>query len=127
MKPNCITAMGAGATAGIGRLGTTGMFLAQTLLYCLTPPVKGERVLRQIWFIGWKSMLVIALDGNLHGDGAWPCRDFRPCGEWVPRPFLGQWSRCRLIRELGPVLTALMVTGRAGSAIAAEIGIMRTS
>ena len=52
--------MGGGATAGIGRLGRTGMFLAQTLLCCLTPPVKGERVLKQIWFIGWKSMLVIA-------------------------------------------------------------------
>jgi hypothetical protein len=40
------------------------MFLGQTLLQALTPPVKGERVLRQTWFIGWKSMLVIALTGT---------------------------------------------------------------
>ena len=39
--------------------------------------------------------------------------------------WLGSAVGLSLIRELGPVLTALMVTGRAGSAIAAEIGIMR--
>ena len=62
-----ITTMGAALMAEVGRLGRTGMFLGQTLLYCLTPPVKGERVLRQIWFIGWKSMLVIALTGTFTG------------------------------------------------------------
>ena len=41
--------------------------------------------------------------------------------------FLGPMVGLALIKELGPVLTALMVTGRAGSAIAAEIGIMRIS
>lgn len=41
--------------------------------------------------------------------------------------FLGSAVALSLIRELGPVLTALMVTGRAGSAICAEIGIMRNS
>jgi phospholipid/cholesterol/gamma-HCH transport system permease protein len=40
---------------------------------------------------------------------------------------LGPMVALSLVRELGPVLAALMVTGRAGSAIAAEIGIMRTS
>jgi phospholipid/cholesterol/gamma-HCH transport system permease protein len=40
---------------------------------------------------------------------------------------LGPMVSLSLIRELGPVLTALMVTGRAGSAITAELGIMRTS
>ena len=41
--------------------------------------------------------------------------------------FLGSAVSLSLIRELGPVLTAIMVTGRAGSAMAAEIGIMRIS
>ncbi len=40
---------------------------------------------------------------------------------------LGSAVALSLIRELGPVLSALMVTGRAGSAICAEIGIMRIS
>lgn len=41
--------------------------------------------------------------------------------------FLGSAVALSLIRELGPVLAAIMVTGRAGSAMTAEIGIMRIS
>src|ERR1022692_152905 len=126
MKPNCITAMGAGATAVIGRLGTTGLFLAHTLFCCLTPPVKGTRVLKQIWFIGWKSMLVIALTGTFTGMVLAP-KSFPTLRRVGSEALLGPLVALSLTRELGPVLTALMVTGRAGSAIAAEIGIMRTS
>ena len=62
-----ITTMGAALLEKVGRLGRTGMFLCQSLLHCVTPPVKGDRVLRQTWFIGWKSMLVIALTGTFTG------------------------------------------------------------
>ena len=126
MKPDCITAMGAGATGVIGRLGTTGLFLAQTLFCCLTPPVKGMRVLKQIWFIGWKSMLVIVLTGTFTGM-VLALQSFPTLRRVGSEALLGPLVALSLTRELGPVLTALMVTGRAGSAIAAEIGIMRTT
>ena len=121
-----ITTMGAALMAEVGRLGRTGMFLGQTLLDSLTPPVKGERVLRQTWFIGWKSMLVIALTGTFTGMVV-ALQGFPTLRRVGSEALLGPMVSLSLIRELGPVLTALMVTGRAGSAIAAEIGIMRTS
>ena len=102
------------------------MFLGQTLLHSLTPPIKGERVLRQTWFIGWKSMLVIALTGTFTGMVV-ALQGFPTLRRVGSEALLGPMVSLSLIRELGPVLTALMVTGRAGSAIAAEIGIMRTS
>src|SRR5215470_14526911 len=62
-----IITIGAALMAKVGRLGRTGMFLGQSLLDSVTSPIKGERVLRQIWFIGWKSILVIALTGIFTG------------------------------------------------------------
>ena len=121
-----ITTLGAALLAEVGQLGKTGTFLGQTLLHSLTPPVKGERVLRQIWFIGWKSMLVIALTGTFTGMVV-ALQGFPTLRRVGSEALLGPMVSLSLIRELGPVLTALMVTGRAGSAIAAEIGIMRTS
>jgi phospholipid/cholesterol/gamma-HCH transport system permease protein len=118
--------MGAALLEQIGRLGRTGMFAGQTLLHSLTPPIKGERVLRQIWFIGWKSMLVIALTGTFTGMVV-ALQGFPTLRRVGSEALLGPMVSLSLIRELGPVLTALMVTGRAGSAIAAELGIMRTS
>jgi phospholipid/cholesterol/gamma-HCH transport system permease protein len=112
--------------AEVGRLGRTGMFLGQTLFFSLTAPIKGERVLRQTWFIGWKSMLVIALTGTFTGMVV-ALQGFPTLRRVGSEALLGPMVSLSLIRELGPVLTALMVTGRAGSAIAAEIGIMRTS
>jgi len=121
-----ITTLGAALLAEVGQLGKTGTFLGQTLLHSLTPPVKGERVLRQIWFIGWKSMLVIALTGTFTGMVV-ALQGFPTLRRVGSEALLGPMVSLSLIRELGPVLTGPMVTGRAGSAIAAEIGIMRTS
>jgi len=121
-----ITTLGATLLAEVGRLGRTGMFLGQTVLDSLTPPLKGERILRQTWFIGWKSMFVIALTGTFTGMVV-ALQGFPTLQRVGSEALLGPMVSLSLIRELGPVLTALMVTGRAGSAIAAEIGIMRNS
>jgi len=118
--------LGAGFMARVGRLGRTGVFFGQTLLYCLTPPIKVERVLRQVWFIGWKSMLVIALTGTFTGM-VLSLQGFPTLRRVGSEALLGPLVALALIRELGPVLTALMVTGRAGSSLAAELGMMRTN
>jgi len=121
-----ITNIGAALVARIAHLGRTGVFLGQTLLCSLTAPLQGERVLRQTWFIGWKSMLVIALTGTFTGMVV-ALQGFPALRRVGSEALLGPMVALSLVRELGPVLAALMVTGRAGSAIAAEIGIMRTS
>jgi phospholipid/cholesterol/gamma-HCH transport system permease protein len=120
------TALGAWLLSGLAHLGRAGVFLAQTLYCGATPPFKLRLGVKQIWFIGWKSIGVICLmavfSGMVLALQAYPT--LRQLGS---EGFLGPLVAVSLIRELGPVLSALMVTGRAGSSIAAEIGIMRTN
>ncbi|MDR2892275.1 MAG: ABC transporter permease [Deltaproteobacteria bacterium] len=84
------------------------------------------KVLRQIHFIGSNSLFLIALIGFFTGmvlglQGYYALATFGSEG------VLGTLVALSLVRELGPVLTAIMITGRAGSAMTAEIGVMRIS
>ena len=106
--------------------GRMGMFLGASLLQLLRPPYPLRRILQQIHFVGTRSILVILFTGAFTGmvlalQGYYSLRKFGSEG------LLGSAVALSLLRELGPVLTALMVVGRAGSAICAEIGIMRNS
>lgn len=119
-----LTSLGAWAIERVQHLGRSGLFLVQSLWCCVTPPLKVVRISKQVWFIGWKSMLVICLTGVFTGM-VLALQGFPTLRRVGSEGFLGPLVALSLIRELGPVLAALMVTGRAGSAIAAEIGIMR--
>jgi phospholipid/cholesterol/gamma-HCH transport system permease protein len=120
------------AVGGLGRktlgflleLGRMMVFLIGTLAWLMRPPFRIRQLLKQIHFIGVKSLFVIALTGIFTGmvlglQGYYSLRKFGAEG------LLGSAVALTIIRELGPVLSALMVTGRAGSAMTAEIGIMR--
>jgi len=103
-----------------------GLFLVACLASVVRPPYKLAPIVRQIHFIGARSSFVILFTGAFTGmvlglQGYYTLRKFGSEG------LLGSAVAVSLIRELGPVLTALMVIGRAGSAICAEIGIMRNS
>jgi phospholipid/cholesterol/gamma-HCH transport system permease protein len=78
----------------------------------------------RIHFIGAKSLSVIVLTGAFTGM-VLGLQVFHTLRKFGSEGFLGSVVALSLIRELGPVLCALMVTGRAGSALTAEIGIMR--
>jgi phospholipid/cholesterol/gamma-HCH transport system permease protein len=75
-------------------------------------------------FIGTKSLLVIGFTAAFTGM-VLALQGYHTLTKFGSEGWLGSAVGLTLIRELGPVLSALMVTGRAGSAIAAEIGIMR--
>ncbi len=105
-------------------LGRLGLFLGQSLGILCLPPLKVRRILRQIDFIGTRSLLVIGLTGLFAGM-VLALQGYYTLTRFGSEAFLGPAVAISLITELGPVLSALMVTGRAGSAIAAEIGIMR--
>ena len=121
-----IRKLGALSLFSLRRTGRMGLFLGQAFIYASTPPFKFFRVLQQIRFIGFQSILVIFLTGAFAGmvlglQGFYTLNRFGSTG------LLGPMVAFSLIRELGPVLSALMVTGRAGSAMTAEIGIMRNT
>jgi phospholipid/cholesterol/gamma-HCH transport system permease protein len=103
-----------------------GIFLFNTFFYACIPPMKFNRVLKQIRFIGFQSTLLIILTGGFSGM-VLGFQGYYSLSRFGSDAFLGPMVGLALIRELGPVISALMVTGRAGSAITAEIGIMRIS
>jgi phospholipid/cholesterol/gamma-HCH transport system permease protein len=123
---NPFVILGAWCIERVGRLGRAGVFLAQSLTCTVSPPIKFQRVLKQIWFVGWKSMPVICLTGAFTGM-VLALQGYPTLKRVGSEAFLGPLVALSLTRELGPVLAALMVTGRAGSSIAAEIGIMRSN
>ena len=101
-----------------------GLFLVNVLFSFIVPPLYVSQTIRRIDFIGARSLLLIVFTGAFAGmvvalQGHIALRRFG--GEELLGPGVG----LILIRELGPVLSALMVTGRAGSALTAELGIMR--
>jgi phospholipid/cholesterol/gamma-HCH transport system permease protein len=108
----------------INEMGKMTIFLSRTVSALLLPPYRFRRIVKQVHFIGVKSLFVIVLTAAFTGmvlalQGYYTLRKFGSEG------LLGSAVALSLIRELGPVLSALMVTGRAGSALTAEIGIMR--
>jgi phospholipid/cholesterol/gamma-HCH transport system permease protein len=119
-----IRKLGTVTLGGLRTLGHMGLFLARALFCLFTPPLKLSWVLKQIQFIGFQSTLVIFLTGAFTGM-VLGLQGFYTLNRFGSAALLGPMVALSLVRELGPVLSALMVTGRAGSAMTAEIGIMR--
>ncbi len=116
--------LGALSLRTLRNTGRMGLFLAKTFVFSATPPWKYSQFLRQIQFIGFQSVLVIFLTGAFTGM-VLGLQGYYTLNRFGSAALLGPMVALSLIKELGPVLCALMVTGRAGSAMTAEIGIMR--
>lgn len=125
-EPGAIETIGAAAMRLLGEMGAVFLFFLDGLRHILTGTKQAGKVLRQTYIIGARSMFLIALIGGFTGmvlglQGYYTLIKFGSEG------MLGAVVALALIMELGPVLTAIMITGRAGSAMAAEIGVMRIS
>jgi phospholipid/cholesterol/gamma-HCH transport system permease protein len=104
--------------------GRAWIFLFQTLQAIVKFPLRLSLFVKQIYEIGVGSLLVISLIGGFTG-AVLAVQGEYTLAKFGATAYTGSAVALSLIRELGPVLTALMVIGRAGSAITAEIGIMR--
>lgn len=101
------------------------LFLA-TLVWMLRPPVRIRAVFQQMEFVGVNSLLVVVLTGVFTG-GVLAFQAYHGFRLFSAESLVGSTVALAMTRELGPVLTSLMVTGRAGSAMAAELGTMRVT
>ena len=106
------------------RIGRACLFLLAGLWRIVTPPYKLPPLVKQIYFIGSRSVLVIVVAGVFVGMVV-ALQFYDTLLRFGSVSLLGAAVGLSLMRELGPVITALVVIGRAGSAICAEIGIMR--
>lgn len=104
--------------------GNLFLFLVSVVSAMLVPPYRLKNILKQIHFIGVRSLFVVGLTAVFAGM-VLALQGYYTLTRFGAEGLLGPAVALSIIRELGPVLSGLMVTGRAGSALAAELGIMR--
>ncbi|MCK9362062.1 MAG: ABC transporter permease [Syntrophales bacterium] len=119
------TALGRKAIHLVNSLGASGIFLFLAFTGIFRPK-QLSKILHQIYYIGARSFGIIALVSLFTGM-VLGLQSYHALVQFGAEGALGTLVSLTLIRELGPVLTAIMITARAGSAITAEIGIQRIS
>lgn len=106
-------------------LGAATIFLCLALIRIFSPK-QPAKIVQQIYYIGAASTGIILLVGLFTGM-VLGLQSYYALVKFGAEGALGTLVALSLIRELGPVLTAIMITARAGSAMTAEIGILRIS
>jgi phospholipid/cholesterol/gamma-HCH transport system permease protein len=118
-----ISGLGARAVGFVGELGALAAFGAAALGALLRPPLRVRRILDELHDVGTLSVAVIGVSGLAVGM-VLGLQGYNTLVRYGAEESLGTFVGLVLIRELGPVLSALLLTGRAASAAAAEIASM---
>jgi phospholipid/cholesterol/gamma-HCH transport system permease protein len=121
-----VEAIGASTLNVFEEAGRTFNLLLLVLWQLLQPPYRLYPIVRQTYFIGARSMTIIALSGVTIGMVI-GLAFYTILVRFASVNLLGAGVVLSIVREIGPIMTALMVVGRAGSAMCAELGIMRIS
>lgn len=118
-------AIGRTVIAWVNHLGAAAIFLGLALLETFSRN-QFSRTVAQVYYIGARSITIILLVSLFTGM-VLGLQAHHALVQFGAEGAVGSLVALSLIMELGPVLTAIMITARAGSAIAAEIGILRIS
>jgi phospholipid/cholesterol/gamma-HCH transport system permease protein len=121
---NLVRQLGQRSLNIVQEAGGMMIFLLESLGLAFVPPFRPRRVLEEIYKIGVKSTLIVMLTGAFTGM-VMALQGYYTLKQYGSEGALGSAVALSLIREMGPVLTGIMVSARAGSAVTAEIGIMR--
>jgi len=110
----------------VRKFGTSGIFLGRLLWACIPALGRPRLIIAQIFNAGGRSLIIIMLSGLFTG------MVLGLLGREVLERFgaetaLGTVAALALLKELGPVLTALLFAGRAGTALTSEIGLMKAT
>ena len=123
---NPISRLGAFVMSLVEETGRFVVFLGRALLGALRPPFRGRMLFKQMEFVGVQSLSIVAITGLFTGMVFTVQSDYA-FSKFGAQTLIGATVILALTRELSPVLTALMVNGRVGSAMAAELGTMRVT
>jgi len=111
---------------GVAKVGQATLFAICTLKLLFAKPWQGKHFVMQMYAIGVGSLIIIVITGAFTGM-VLSLQGYHMLVKIGTESLLGPAVALSIIRELGPVLAALMFVGRAGSSITAEIGIMRVT
>ncbi len=121
-----ITAVGAPVVALFIYIGELVVLAGETFASIIRQKIRWRLFLNQIVEIGLNSQLVVVITGGFTG-AVFAAQTFFQFNKLGMGSAVGAVVSVSLFRELGPVLTALMVTGRVGAAMSAEIGTMKVT
>lgn len=108
------------------RIGISGIFLFRTLVRRPQPARSAVLLAEQLYFVGVLSLLIVMLSALFIGMVV-SLQGFNTLQRFGAEQELGQLLALSVTRELGPVITALLFAGRAGTSLTAEIGLMRAT
>ncbi len=114
------------ALSFIQYLGELALLFAETLQAIFGARIRWQLLLRQVVEIGYRSQLVVVVTGGFTG-AVMAAQTYFQFHRLGMDSAVGAVVSVSMFRELGPVLTGLMVSGRVGAAIAAEIGTMKVT
>lgn len=110
----------------VEEMGKILLLFISIVSWMVRPPLKLRLIFKQLEFVGVKSIFVVVLTGTFTGM-VLALQSYYGFRLFSAESLVGSTVALSMTRELGPVLTSLMVTARAGSAMAAELGTMRVT
>ena len=123
---SALARLGAAVTAGVWRLGYASRFFGYLLLHSGTAFRRFHLTMREIYFAGVLSLIIILVSGLFVGM-VLALQGYETLQRYGSSEALGVLVALSLVRELGPVVAGLLFASRAGSAITAEIGLMKAT
>jgi len=121
-----LEALGKQIMAGIEDAGKVIMFLFRAVIWALQPPFYLNNTVKQMLEVGVHSIPVVLITATFTGM-VLALQTYTGFQRFNAESLVGTVVALSMTRELGPVLTGLIVAGRAGSAMAAELGTMRVT
>ena len=121
-----LAALGRAVIAACHAVGNLGLFALEAVSHVLRPPFYGRLFWRAFVEIAWFSLPVVALTAVFTGM-VLALQSYTGFARFNAQSAIASVVVISLVRELGPVLAALMVAGRIGASFAAEIGTMRVT
>ena len=121
-----VTALGANALSFIRALGELAFLAYETVVSLFTTKLRFRLLMRQMFEVGWRSQMVVIVTGMFTG-AVLTAQTYFQFSTLGMKSAVGAVVTVSLFRELGPVLTGLMVAGRVGASIAAELGTMKVT
>ena len=123
---SAVTALGRQPVTFARYLGSLAMLVKETVSSIIVARIRWRLLLRQIAEMGFRSQLVVMVTGAFTG-AVFAAQTYFQFHRLGMDSATGAVVAVSMFRELGPVLTGLMVAGRVGAAIAAEIGTMKVT
>ncbi|MBI4355492.1 MAG: ABC transporter permease [Candidatus Omnitrophica bacterium] len=124
--PGSFQALGNRALEFFDYVGGVSVLFSQTIAWIFVPPLKWSQIAIQMFRIGVQSLPVVALISVFIGmvlafQSAYQMQRFSA------EIYIASLVALSIVREIGPVITALIVAGRVGASIAAELGTMKVT